>query len=163
ISLLVPAVQKVREGAARTQCLNNLKQIAVAVMNYEGTYKRFPAGSMYRPNAQGRFDYYETWTISILPFLEQGPLFANSYDAHVRNADPGAKMMALRQTLLPVFNCPSDNLPFAPPIQPASGPGGQTSLPTPLSMASTYRCVAGATFGGQSGVDQTGGDANWDD
>src|SRR5437870_4121662 len=71
IALLVPAVQKVRAAAARTQCINNLKQIALGVMNYQGAYKVFPAGTMYRANAAGKFDYYETWTITILPFLDQ--------------------------------------------------------------------------------------------
>src|SRR5207245_3189098 len=107
IALLVPAVQKVRAAAARTQCLNNLKQIAIAVHDYHGSYKEFPAGSMYRANAAGKFDYYETWTISILPFLDQAPVYA-LYNPNQPNAAVNANMDLLRQTPLPVYRCPAD-------------------------------------------------------
>src|SRR5262249_42082465 len=110
IGLLVPAVQKVRGAADRASCQNNLKQIGLAVHNYHDNYKRFPAGNVYRKNAQGQFDYYETWAISILPFLEQGNLYSY-YEPNVPNAvldsDPkSANMKVLRRTLVPVFNCP---------------------------------------------------------
>src|SRR4051812_47067363 len=75
IGLLVPAVQKVREAAAMTQCRNNLHQIGVAVHNYYGNYKHFPASSVYRKNAAGTWDYYETWAIDILPYIEQENLY----------------------------------------------------------------------------------------
>ncbi len=165
IALLVPAVQKVREAAARTQCYNNLKQIALAVFNYEGVNKKFPAAAMYRQGTiapwVGKFDYYETWTISILPYLEQGNL-ANVNNPLQPNAATTPNMNTLRQTLVPVYNCPADPTPFNLVI-PATGPGGQSGLPRSLCMASNYRAVTGTTFGGKSGNSQFGGDANWDD
>jgi prepilin-type N-terminal cleavage/methylation domain-containing protein len=161
IALLVPAVQKVRDAAAMTQCRNNLKQIALAVHNYHDVKKQFPAGAVYRANAAGQLDYYETWTISILPYLEQGPLY-QLWDPNVPNVALTPNMNQLRQALVPVYNCPSDGTGSDLMI-PASGPGGETGLGRPFCRPSNYRCVAGSTFGGRSGIDQSGGDANWDD
>jgi prepilin-type N-terminal cleavage/methylation domain-containing protein/prepilin-type processing-associated H-X9-DG protein len=70
IGLLVPAVQKVREAAARTQCQNNLHQIGVALHNYVGVYKVFPEGvSRTRPH-----DYW-SWMAALLPYVEQGNVY----------------------------------------------------------------------------------------
>src|SRR3954452_6080468 len=69
ISLLVPAVQKVRESAARTQCLNNLKQIGLALHNYHEAHGRFPP--CVGPDAiQPRYGN-DSWLRHILPYLEQ--------------------------------------------------------------------------------------------
>src|SRR5947199_2855789 len=72
IGLLLPAVQKVRDAAARIQCANNLKQIGLALHNHHDTFGTFPPGNMYRPpsGATTGFNYYETWAISILPYIE---------------------------------------------------------------------------------------------
>jgi prepilin-type N-terminal cleavage/methylation domain-containing protein/prepilin-type processing-associated H-X9-DG protein len=163
IGLLVPAVQKVREAAARLQCQNNLKQIGLAVHNYHDVYKKFPAGNVYKQNVKGKFDYYDTWAISILPFIEQGPLY-KLWDPTVPNAIANSPNMALlRQSHVPIYECPSDPNSFTPD-KPDSGPGGETGLPRPVCMPGSYRGVAGADWGGQDwGQDQNGPNENWDD
>src|SRR6195256_4327347 len=70
IGLLLPAVQKVREAAARAQCQNNLKQIAVGCLNYESTFKVMPPGNMGNGSSWGM-----SWTVYILPYIEQAGLF----------------------------------------------------------------------------------------
>jgi prepilin-type N-terminal cleavage/methylation domain-containing protein/prepilin-type processing-associated H-X9-DG protein len=76
IGLLLPAVQKVRDAAARIQCSNNLKQIGLALHNHHDALGKFPAGNLYvRGLPDNRFDYYDTWNISILPFIEQDNLY----------------------------------------------------------------------------------------
>src|SRR5438874_3665128 len=68
IALLVPAVQKVREAAARTQCANNLKQIGLGFHNYHDTFNSFPPGRIDQNGGA-------TWACLILPFIEQANLF----------------------------------------------------------------------------------------
>src|SRR5881409_2791617 len=63
IALLVPAVQKVREASNRTQCINNLKQIGLAVHNYHDTRKTLPPDRIVND--------WPTWAVLILPFIEQ--------------------------------------------------------------------------------------------
>jgi prepilin-type N-terminal cleavage/methylation domain-containing protein/prepilin-type processing-associated H-X9-DG protein len=70
IGLLLPAVQKVREAAARTQCQNNLKQIGLALMNYEGVYGTFPPGDS-RGGPSGKQYPWVAWGALILPYIEQ--------------------------------------------------------------------------------------------
>src|SRR5262249_30819481 len=141
IGLLLPAVQKVRDAAARASCQNNVKQIALARHNYHDVNGTFPAGNVLRiggPN--NRMDYYETWAISILPFMEQDPLF-KIWDPNVPNSIPDSaspRMATLRQTNIKTYNCPSDPNGFTP-LTPDSGPGGEYGYGRPLFMPSSYR------------------------
>lgn len=74
IALLVPAVQKVREAAARTQCINNLKQIGVAAHSYHDTKKTLPNNGSNTTNP----DTW-CWAFLILPYVEQGSLYNTAY------------------------------------------------------------------------------------
>src|SRR3954465_11140389 len=75
IALLVPAVQKVREAAARTQCENNLKQIGLALHSYHDTFKKFPHNGRPVPSGGIR----RCWATDILPYIEQAAMY-NRYD-----------------------------------------------------------------------------------
>lgn len=110
IALLLPAVQQAREAARRSQCKNNLKQLALALHNYESAHRVFPPGSLGYP-------YVWSAHAQLLPFVDQGnlqgllnydvpPLNAfnsGSFDAtEVGNNDTAAR------TRLPLMVCPSD-------------------------------------------------------
>jgi prepilin-type N-terminal cleavage/methylation domain-containing protein/prepilin-type processing-associated H-X9-DG protein len=169
VALLLPAVQSAREAARRMGCTSKLRQLGIAAHNFHDVSGKFPAGNEYRRGTTGpwagAYDYYETWAITMLPYLEQAALVP-LWDPTTPNAwnnDPTGKMPILRQTKLNIYICPSDPVPFRAQT-PASGPGGsgiQTS--GPLCMQSTYRGVAGSTWGGRSFTSDAGGDANWDD
>ena len=99
IGLLLPAVQKVREAAARAKCQNNLKQLALACSNYEVAYGRFPSSHVTAPYRHG-------WAALVLPYLEQEPVRA----LYVMNAhwhDPANEPARLAK--VPTFLCPSAN------------------------------------------------------
>ncbi len=113
IALLLPAVQQAREAARRSTCKNNLKQLGLGLHNYHETYKMFPIGHQYRGNFDGNLTNEHggsgfAWSFSILPFIDQAPLFEQFNSSLAIASAPNA---ALTQTVLPIYNCPSDDKP----------------------------------------------------
>src|SRR5436190_1151666 len=99
IALLLPAPRSTRPAGRRMQCNNNLRQIALALLNYEQAYKSLPPA--YTVDAKGR--PLHSWRTLILPYLEQEPLY-RTIDLSKPWDDP-ANAKAL-ETKLPVFRCP---------------------------------------------------------
>lgn len=150
IGLLLPAVQKVRDAAARTSCQNNLKQIGLALQNYHDANRRFPAGYVSGVNSEGD----DTgpgwgWGAYILPFMEQQPLFNQltlslPIEA-VQNAAP-------RIVLVKSFLCSSDVPPATIQAGPSSASGQMQSVICAIAPASYTACYGV----GEPGVDGDG-------
>jgi prepilin-type N-terminal cleavage/methylation domain-containing protein/prepilin-type processing-associated H-X9-DG protein len=194
IGLLLPAVQKVRDAAAMTVCRNNLKQMALGTMNYHDAAGSFPAGNVCRkgtattgPGNVNTTSYYDTWAISLLPYVEQQNIY-NLWNPNMPNLasdkDAGANFVLMRQSYVAVYTCPSDFsagvgfVPWSPDsgndylTNGTGGPGGigpYKSAPYPKFMPATYRGVSGATYGGSdwwsnpNNPDDGGNNENWDD
>jgi prepilin-type N-terminal cleavage/methylation domain-containing protein len=98
IGLLLPAVQKVREAAARMQCSNNLKQVCLAAHNYESTYLQLPPGIIGPTKADELTNYYNGPMVGVmvflLPYLEQDNLYKSLQLPTTNPNDPGAGYVA---------------------------------------------------------------------
>src|SRR5690242_7808339 len=106
IALLVPAVQKVREAAARTQCQNNLRQIGIGLHGHHDVRKGFPPGAVSTglPDLGVPAGVEHGWAVFLLPFVEQDNLRrAYRLDLDFRHPANAAAIA----TPVPVFNCPS--------------------------------------------------------
>ena len=114
IGLLLPAVQKVREAAARSKCANNLKQLTTAMHAYHSANGQFPLGQYN--------DFYSNtpvtwirgcWVHQLLPYIEQNNLFTVFDTAN--NATSWALLAPNKDVLVPPLVCPSD--PNSPKTQ----------------------------------------------
>jgi prepilin-type N-terminal cleavage/methylation domain-containing protein len=126
VGLILPAVQRTREAAARAVCENNLHQIGLAMHQYHDTHDTLPA-AQYSP--QGA-----TWAVLIMPFMEQGELY-NQWDlqkTYYQQTD------VARLGLLPNYFCPSRRSHLDPPQAsvagdfPSNGPPNAPNVPGAL-------------------------------
>jgi prepilin-type N-terminal cleavage/methylation domain-containing protein/prepilin-type processing-associated H-X9-DG protein len=158
ISLLLPAVQKIREAANRMSCTNNLKQIALASHNYHDSFGKFPVGCYIPYAADGyhntqdiTFPFGPNWAIYLLPYIEQG----NLYNQINVQAYPGVPMPStiynwaaydrswrvIRGQPVRIYLCPSD--PYNQ--QPYNDPSGVDAPPEVGWARGNYAGTAGFT------------------
>ena len=118
VALLLPAVQAAREAARRSQCQANMKNVALAVLNYESTFQELPAAISHEGtigNLAVNTTYNSTWLIDTLPYLEEQALY-DTFDFSQRIttgllSNTGASNypnIVARGTEIPILKCPSD-------------------------------------------------------
>jgi prepilin-type N-terminal cleavage/methylation domain-containing protein len=169
IALLVPAVQQVREAAARTQCTNNLKQIGLACLGFNDTHGFLPASrdlfsypgeinELLNPNSDepdgGATEEtcIATWAVYILPFVEQEYLWS-LWDLRPYNPVPNPGPYAMPyvqqnpqaiQTPVPIYFCPSRRTPATAPTLSISGDTDGIGPHVPGALGD-YACNIGTT------------------
>jgi prepilin-type N-terminal cleavage/methylation domain-containing protein/prepilin-type processing-associated H-X9-DG protein len=130
IGLLLPAVQKVREAAARAKCQNNIKQIALGLHNYHSAMQQFPMGA----DANG----YSAFA-TLLPYIEQDPLY-KSFD--LTQSPTATVNQPYRAVTLATYRCPSDS----PGSLPANTAGSSYRLNAGVSIVNTYPTAVNAAM-----------------
>jgi prepilin-type N-terminal cleavage/methylation domain-containing protein/prepilin-type processing-associated H-X9-DG protein len=107
ISFLLPGLNAARRAARRSQCLNNLKQLSLALENYETQYRVLPPGVVdaSRPIRSEPFGSHTSWMVQLMPFMEQNPLY-NAFDKGASVYGPENKTVRVSQ--INTFLCPAD-------------------------------------------------------
>ena len=102
LALLAPAVQSARETSRRLNCINNLKQLSLALLNYESARGEYPAASQSGPNKQ----HLHSWRYWITPYLES-TTFYDQYDPNRAWDDPNNSKLIAKTVPMHVYTCPS--------------------------------------------------------
>jgi len=154
IALLVPAVQKVRDAAARAQCQNNMKQIGLALHNYHDTKKTLPPGASadkapWRNGGTADADWGSSWMVHVLSFVEQDAIYRNWQfygQSGWQNANDNA---LIKGNPVPIYRCPSSQLPETNPYMTTrTGSGGVGSFYTSyVAIGGSYIDAGVLTFG----------------
>jgi prepilin-type N-terminal cleavage/methylation domain-containing protein/prepilin-type processing-associated H-X9-DG protein len=140
IALLLPAVQKVRESANRMQCQNNLKQIGLGLHMYHDTYQAFPWGASDDYHTGGFTWSSLPWSVYILPYIEQGPLYKQFNTGWDFTLTSTALVTAQPTTV--TFNNPPNNTNLQDPnLNPAANKIKIYQCPSSPSQGAVYQDV----------------------
>jgi len=171
ISLLLPAVQSAREAARRIQCTNNMKQIGLALHNYQDAFGSFPLGGVEPPAGSSWGQLLNatriSWRALVLPFVEQGNLY-NAVNFNVSmdgQRDTGAsEMYTAWITVASVWLCPSDGkngdglLPWwAGGANPTGNAAGIVTPPANPATGVPATVIAVTNYSGSYGDNYAGG------
>jgi prepilin-type N-terminal cleavage/methylation domain-containing protein len=146
VALLLPAIQAAREAARRAQCQNNLKQIGLAILNYESGKSVLPYGNLIGGAYSGSVPLFAGWTVEILPYAENQQLQALYVPGTVMTDTTGpnaARIKQLRETPVPMYTCPSDMPMELTRPQGGCGDGVSSGCSGMLWWPGSYRANSG--------------------
>ncbi len=177
MGLLMPAVQSIREAARRTECLNNIRQVGLAMHNYESSLRRLPPGwrdDNFDPAVPaGNGDVVDLgnrygWATLILPFIEQNQLY-KTYELNLYwdndTLDLSGNVDDDASAVVTLYTCPSDSMPDINPNYPAGSVDSNGIPYGPLAKMNYAAALGSAAFklrnlDGSSHKPRTGAEQN---